>query len=472
MEHIKDLIESKISEGTIIIKELDTMRQRSGPAFNVTYYVNDDVEAFRKRINKWQLTTKEILIRSFGEEHRYTLTFGNSITAKNKGFNYKKEFISEINQGLAVLESISETLGLGFDDTSCQIVNSSNQKVKLFISHSSSDSAIIKKFVEDVLQLGLGLNPEDIAFTSEESFGVEPGENIAKYIRENIIGASVVLVMISKNYKASEVCLNEMGAAWALGKKCISVVLPGADFKDLGWLTSLDKAVSLTDKKQLANLCKTLSKYLPVNLNERFTPVISKIDEFITAMGTIKQPTQVEKNEIIDNPVKAVYGQSGALKLFDAVFKSVNLNLGEYIIQLNVRLRPEIEHVSIRHVYLRNQTPFFGTTDNPKNEMEFKSYMTLGDFEIDSDVDKSYRFVKEDYNKLNHAILDMVIEKDHTISMSFIQYLKTIKECDGSDDLQLKGWCFVVQYNVNDEVSIPLTLKPVDINAQGKYWHN
>lgn len=46
---ISALIEQKISEGKNILTELSTMRETSGMAFNVVYYVAEDVEnAIRK----------------------------------------------------------------------------------------------------------------------------------------------------------------------------------------------------------------------------------------------------------------------------------------------------------------------------------------------------------------------------------------------------------------------------------------
>ena len=152
---------------------------------------------------------------------------------------------------------------------------------KLFISHSSKDKAIISHFVDQILQLGLGIKGEDIVYTSEEVFGVEPGENIVKFIKDNIGAASVVLLMISHNYKKSEVCLNEMGAAWALNKKCISVLLPDVDFSQVGWISSLDKAVSMLNKDQMNALCETLADALSIDLGKRFKKLSSNLDKFV-----------------------------------------------------------------------------------------------------------------------------------------------------------------------------------------------
>ena len=65
--NIAALIEQKVSEGKVILEGLSSMRERSGMAINVTYYVAEDVQSAIRKINKWQLTCKDILINGFGE---------------------------------------------------------------------------------------------------------------------------------------------------------------------------------------------------------------------------------------------------------------------------------------------------------------------------------------------------------------------------------------------------------------------
>ena len=146
---ILKLIESKISEGKTILQELDTMRERSGMAMNVTYYVNEDVEKCRKAINKWQLTSKEVLISAFGETHRYVASFERTRTGKNVGFNYKREFLSEVNDGLCVLEAVQESVNVGLKGSEAYPEIKENKPHLLFISHSSKD----KEFVEALVDL-------------------------------------------------------------------------------------------------------------------------------------------------------------------------------------------------------------------------------------------------------------------------------------------------------------------------------
>ena len=90
---------------------------------------------------------------------------------------------------------------------------------RIFISHSSKNKDIIEKFVDYILQLGIGIKAEDIFCTSIEEMGVKNGEDIRKHIQTNIQNVDYAFLIISKKYKASEICINEMGAVWAYDNK-------------------------------------------------------------------------------------------------------------------------------------------------------------------------------------------------------------------------------------------------------------
>lgn len=383
-------------------------------------------------------------------------------------------YATEIKKALAKLDSFVQRIGFRFKESVIKekatnhVNDESNKTPAIFISHSSNDKTIIKNFVENVLLVGLGFTTKDIAFTSEEAFGVEPGENIATYIKENIISASMVLIMLSDNYRSSEVCLNEMGATWALRKKCVSVLLPGIGFDKLGWLTSLEKAVKINDKAHLTKLCETISKQCGVEIKDRFTIATQKIDEFIASISTKKQPIPARFKTLKTLDTAEVSGEQ-SMKLFDAQFTGICLEEGDYIIQLNVRLRAEAENVSLRQIFLCNKTEFHGSTFQPLKQMEFNSFVKQGVFELTSDENKAKKFLKEEYHKSSLPIMDMTIEKGHTISISFVQFFHTIRQMDCYDELQLHGWMLRVLYNVDSEAMIPIELKPVDKDTRGMY---
>lgn len=138
-------------------------------------------------------------------------------------------------------------------------VNSKQKKI--FISHSSKDKSIVQLFVDNILQLGVGLKPEHIFCTSIEDMGIKNGEDIRKHIHENIKDADYSILLISKNYKKSEICLNEMGAVWAYDNKVRFYLLPDADFDSIGWLCNTRIAERIDSRIVLDDLHEQLQQY-------------------------------------------------------------------------------------------------------------------------------------------------------------------------------------------------------------------
>lgn len=139
-----------------------------------------------------------------------------------------------------------------------------SQKVKskrIFISHSSKDKDIVEKFVDNILQLGVGIQSIDIFCSSIEEMGIRNGGDIRRHIHENIRDVDYAFLLISSNYKASEICLNEMGAVWAYDSNVRLYLLPGVDFEEIGWLCDTRKAEILADSITLDKLQKELIKY-------------------------------------------------------------------------------------------------------------------------------------------------------------------------------------------------------------------
>ena len=204
-------------------------------------------------------------IRTFGEWHS-TASVLFSLAHLENDKNFQK-FQEENTGGNAyvlaniydVIHSSYEILMAKVEKSSFETSTTNNDNCpEVFISHSSKDKMFVKAFIDDFLKKGLSLNDNEIACTSFEATGVTPGENIPSYIKQNIKGAKICICMVSKNYKSSEVCMNEVGAAWALDKPPIQIVLPNTDFSELGWLLNTDKAAKIDDEDSLDNLMETI----------------------------------------------------------------------------------------------------------------------------------------------------------------------------------------------------------------------
>ncbi len=212
--NISELIEKKIEEGKAIVHELGSMRETNGMAINVVYYVHEDVSKFRKSINTWQLTSKEVLISAFDETHRYVQAFEKTFTKKNVGFDYKSEFEAEVNEGLSVLEGIHETLAMGLDKVKPQ-GDAIAKPPMVFISHSSKDKDFAEALV--VLLEDLGFDKSTLFCSSIDGYGIGLSEDIFETLRGLFQDHDLFVMFIhSPRYYKSPMSLNEMGAAWVL----------------------------------------------------------------------------------------------------------------------------------------------------------------------------------------------------------------------------------------------------------------
>ena len=132
---------------------------------------------------------------------------------------------------------------------------------KFFISHSSVDETIVNGFIKNILMVGCGFKRADIFCTLDHTV-IRTGDNFRDEIIENMKRCDYVICMISDNYKMSEVCQNELGAAWAMeGKRVLPFKFPNLNFNEIGFLNVVKQAADLTDKSKLDELYDELCQF-------------------------------------------------------------------------------------------------------------------------------------------------------------------------------------------------------------------
>ena len=135
------------------------------------------------------------------------------------------------------------------------------EKKKIFISHSSKDVDIIEDFVDHILGLGIGINADDIFCSSIEGMDIRNGGDLRRHIQNNIRIADFSYLMISDNYKQSEVCLNEMGAVWAYDSNVHIYMLPNTTVDAIGWLCNVRKGDYINNPIVLDEIRSELCEY-------------------------------------------------------------------------------------------------------------------------------------------------------------------------------------------------------------------
>ncbi len=103
---------------------------------------------------------------------------------------------------------------------------------KIFISHAYKDKLLVNAFVNMLTKAGV---PESqIVCSSTPGTQLNAGSNLYSELRKELTNDNVyVIFMLSENFYASPVCLNEMGAVWIRGSKCQVILLPGFSFEEM-----------------------------------------------------------------------------------------------------------------------------------------------------------------------------------------------------------------------------------------------
>jgi len=157
---------------------------------------------------------------------------------------------------------------------------------KIFISHSSKDAKIARYFIDDILVGSINIMIKEIFCSSTEGTRIESGDDWRIAIRKNLTEATIVILIITTNYKSSEICMNEMGAAWALCDNVIPLIVEPINYEDAGVLMEVKQLEKLGDEKSLDRVKDKLQAILKISpdqiKSDRWT-VMKK--EFLIKLG-------------------------------------------------------------------------------------------------------------------------------------------------------------------------------------------
>ena len=171
-------------------------------------------------------------------------------------------------------------------DSLIEELNPNQNSRKIFVSHASADETIVNAFVKEILLLGCHFTPQEIFCTLDHT-AIRTGEDFRNVIVENMKACDYVICLISDSYKKSEVCQNEMGAAWTLeGKRVLPFKFPNIKFSEIGFLNVVKQAADITDSSKLDELYVELCEHYDVqqdlvHFNKRKADFMKVVNENI-----------------------------------------------------------------------------------------------------------------------------------------------------------------------------------------------
>ena len=281
------------------------------------------IDALIKEVNAWPIISPRVVINNFIEKAQLQIAkiigpqspyikeidvFNNGKEAIDYDINIKN-VLKKIRFDIDSEEEINNTISNNIPS------EKTVEQGKIFISHSSKDHDLVHKFIDHVLILGLGVKREEIFCTSVDGLGIKSGEDFKKAIHVELTNAKTVIQIITKNYKTSEVCLNEMGAAWVMKSKVIPLVASPFNF-DVGFIHASTQQLKLNDEKDLLKLHDD-HKETTFNSNINISNYLKQIKiflDFATKYSThdeIKKERAffyIEENKIYGKLSTAIFG--------------------------------------------------------------------------------------------------------------------------------------------------------------------
>lgn len=231
---------------------------RGVPTFDVIY----DTQIFQDWIQELQYELQNL---STIYEEDYLKKTIEMVEHPFNGWNDRKDFTA-IKGRLKVIERNQTKYFLS--NLRPKIDMNVRKKPLIFISHSSKNITQVRLLVE--LLRALNLQPQQDVFCSSlpgYDIPLATEDRIFDFLRNTFLNYDIHVFFIhSHEYYSSPVCLNEMGAAWALKTTQTSFLLPGFDFEDMRGVINKDyPAVKLDHdilevKDKLNQVRRTLEK--------------------------------------------------------------------------------------------------------------------------------------------------------------------------------------------------------------------
>jgi hypothetical protein len=169
----------------------------------------------------------------------------------------------------------------------------------IFLSHADADKDLANKLA-DLLSLGCDVSSKRIFCTSLEGQKIPAGSSFPDFIREKIQNPALVIALITPNYLASEFCLCELGATWAMGHDLFPIIVkPAERGKMKGVLTGI-QIEKIEDSEGLDNLRDRVKEVLACEQTTgRWN---AKRDTFLAGLNDVlsklKQPGVVDRSEM------------------------------------------------------------------------------------------------------------------------------------------------------------------------------
>jgi hypothetical protein len=177
-----------------------------------------------------------------------------TIHGQDSNGNLKSYHVFRVSpKGLELLLNLSKTENLENKENTLK-----SDSKKVFISHAYNDKKIADRIINKLVLPNLNIEKEDIFYTSKRETGIGISQNWRNTIKHNIIQCKIYIALITSNFQKSEMCLNELGAAWVLNKTIYPIILPPVKLDNFSLLISDLQALIISNPIDIRSFLNSL----------------------------------------------------------------------------------------------------------------------------------------------------------------------------------------------------------------------
>lgn len=247
-----DKIQKCINQIPVLLQQVENPKllfQKDEKCSIVTsLYSAEEMKELNDRIDTWIAITTAIIKKEFGDSDPGLLAICNRLGEPILSYNYKAEITRRFQKTKDDLEML-----LSVVREEDKVIPESKLR-KVFISHKEEDKEYAHALVR-LVNFIIGPDGDKIFCSSIPGYGIKPSRNILEELKFQFQNYEIYMIIIhSPRYYNSAICLNEMGAAWALGTKFCSFMTKDCSYDLMkGVINNESICININDDKETLN---------------------------------------------------------------------------------------------------------------------------------------------------------------------------------------------------------------------------
>lgn len=195
-------------------------------------------------------------------------------------------------------------------DTSENQQTKAVSSLRVFISHSSTDSSVAR-FLVDLLRKALGLKSDEIRCTSLDGYRMQAGVAMDERLRVEVHETELLIGLISPDSLQSAYVMFELGARWGANKPMIPLLSSGATPALLGGPLAGIHSLDASEAGQVHQLLEDAASHLQLTLDKP-SSYTAEVTQLVQAAS---QPTSVPQFRPANDPAPRLSPDAKSLLL-------------------------------------------------------------------------------------------------------------------------------------------------------------